>query len=216
MSNFLHTHFVGGAPDYRGTPRPATAAPEYAELLDQQQRHARAEYRYSSFMADVIRSRDWWRKVATDEEALSVTPEIRELYGRAAAAVGPVLGEAMQEIERHRAAISATADRLKALDIERAARDPRADQRPQLDAIRDDLRRKMAASDDGCCGEGTGSNGVCLGVGVCPRVESAKRCEKFAAGYMRWLEQINDETALAGDSARLGDDVSISDEVHDG
>jgi hypothetical protein len=33
---------------------------------------------------------------------------------------------------------------------------------------------------------------------------------------MDWLDVYGNETALAGDTARLGDDGSISYEVHDG
>jgi hypothetical protein len=114
MTPYVHTHFVGGVPDYRGAPRPALMDPEYQRLMDEHHEHSRAEYRYSAFMADVIRSRDWWRQVAG--ETLSYPDEIRKLFGAADSDIGPVLGQAMQQVEHHRKANAAVVERLVALD----------------------------------------------------------------------------------------------------
>lgn len=58
----------------------------------------------------------------------------------------------------------------------------------------------------GCCGDEPDCDGFCYGLGKCPRHAEVNLCVNFVAGFMDWLDQINEQTGLAAVAVRL--DVS--------
>lgn len=55
----------------------------------------------------------------------------------------------------------------------------------------------------GCCGGEPMSDGVCFGVGMCPRSVEITTCETFSKGVVKWAEEVNEQSALAAIAARL-------------
>lgn len=42
----------------------------------------------------------------------------------------------------------------------------------------------------GCCGGEPMHDGVCFGMGLCPRVAEVRRCVSFVENYLAWLDTI--------------------------
>jgi hypothetical protein len=79
-----------------------------------------------------------------------------------------------------------------------------------LITYRDSEKRKKIAR-DGCCGEGASADGYCWGIGLCPRFVEAGRLERFARGFLEWLDELEDESALAAIAARLSVSSPVSE-----
>lgn len=60
---------------------------------------------------------------------------------------------------------------------------------------------------DGCCGDESEpfSDGVCFGIGMCPRLVQTDQCVRFAQDVVAWASQVNEDSALAAVAARLSD-----------
>lgn len=49
---------------------------------------------------------------------------------------------------------------------------------------------------DGCCGGEPMFDGMCFGMGWCPRVAEIRRCVSFVKNYLTWLESITGEACV--------------------
>lgn len=76
-----------------------------------------------------------------------------------------------------------------------------------LDYTNEQKRQKIAKH--GCCGDGPDEEGLCFGIGRCPRQAEAANCEAFAADFINWINQQNEYTALAAVAVRLSSDVPV-------
>lgn len=71
--------------------------------------------------------------------------------------------------------------------------------------------KREAIERDGCCGGKPMSDGICFGIGQCPRHQEANAAVTFCNGYLNWLDEINELTGLAGDTARQDVSSSVSE-----
>jgi hypothetical protein len=190
----------------------ATAVERQAGVNDSIADHVSASGQLHTLLSDLISTRNWWRRVADGEVESWKSGEVRQFYGEAASALGRVIGAVMNRRKEHDELAAQARAQHDATNYQRIGRTWPS----QADEI-DECNRELFASKDrdGCCGGTPMADGVCFGIGMCPRVQEAARCEQFVASYMNWLDQINEQTALAAVSARLSDPCPIQIEVHD-
>lgn len=65
----------------------------------------------------------------------------------------------------------------------------------------------------GCCGGEPTPDGYCFGLGPCTRHHEVQSCVTFVAGFLAWLDQINEQTSLAAVAVRLSDSSPFTSEV---
>lgn len=65
----------------------------------------------------------------------------------------------------------------------------------------------------GCCGDEPDIGGYCFGFGKCPRFEENRRFVEFTANFLKWIDDISEQTSLAAVAVRLSDSSSFTSEV---
>jgi hypothetical protein len=74
----------------------------------------------------------------------------------------------------------------------------------------DEAYRQIALT--GCCGGKADCDGHCWAIGFrCPLLDEVGRLERFARGFLQWLDDLEDESALAAIAARLSVSSSVSE-----
>lgn len=172
--------------------------------------------RWGTVAQTLIRHRDelLWLALPSDDNGVRDNQEQKDCYHRAARALGPAIAEAV----KHRQSVEESFAAPKPPPVEpiserdfhelgRQAQGKSIQDMGNLEALacvnyaNDELRKKRDR--EGCCGGEPMADGVCYGIGLCPRVAEAARAEAFIHGFMEWLDQIQDESALAAVAARL-------------
>ena len=186
--------------------------PDYQRLNSEAIDHVSGSLQCGTFLSEVIAVRNYWRRFANGDYVKG--DEAKELFGLAVESLGPIIHEAIRRQREH--------DQLtEQARVERDA--PRRTWPSQADAMDAWTDRVAAAKAEngGCCGGisgGPDETGYCFSVGYCPMLQEARACERFIAGYLEWLDTIQEQAALADVAARLSEpvlgemnDVCISD-----
>lgn len=91
----------GSGVRFPGVTVPGTQTEEYKQLADEKEIHRHAASRLGMFLGDIIQTRNWWRRLATETDLYGHPPNVRELYGKAASALNTTIGEAMNRRREH-------------------------------------------------------------------------------------------------------------------
>jgi len=73
--------------------------------------------------------------------------------------------------------------------------------------------KDVAIARYGCCGDGPDEHGYCFGYGICPRYEENRRFVEFTNNFLKWIDEISEQTSLAAVAVRLSDSSSFNSEV---
>lgn len=182
--------------------------------------------RWAMVASTLIRKRDElrWLTQAGEDCGVYNTPEQRALYDRAANALGPFIAEAMrnkreidQQIEAKRPKapeyISLTDAEFAELGAAMAANPTEITS--NIDGLaflhERDRQKREAIARDGCCGGEATADGVCYGIGKCPRHFEAQSAVNFVTGYLQWLDDLQEQSGLAAVAARLSVPCSLID-----
>lgn len=183
----------------------------------------------------LIEYRDYLRLLAGEEAGTRDAPEHKACYGRAARSLGPCIAEAVQSQKSLTNKIDEQTQKMPDIVALTDAEMYELGMAVALDPTLGDMSRQgrpltniegMACrfyhlkeaykriERDGCCGSCPDAEGYCPEVaGKCRRAEQADSCTRFVRSYLRWLEEINEEAALAAVAARLGDGCPLASEV---
>ncbi len=168
-----------------------------------------AVLRWGLVAQTLIRHRDelMWLASHSDNNGRMDTPEQKDCFRRAARSLDPSIAEAVKSRKEVDERINAghrdkpTAELIsddEFLRIGKAAQSKSITEMTNVEASAcmayDSAQKRAAIDRDGCCGGTPTEDGICFGVGQCPRSVEAARSEAFAAEYRTWLEQINDDS----------------------
>lgn len=154
----------------------------------------------------LIEYRDGLRYLASDDCGRLDSPEQRACYERAAKSLGPAISEAVKNRQAFR-----DSQQPPPLPPYEPHPDNMTELVAELDRSKD--ARRARRDREGCCGEKPTADGYCFGIGKCPRFEEAQRCASFLQSYFDWLDQIDNESALAAAVARLCVSSPLTSEV---
>lgn len=152
-------------------------------------------------------------------------PEQVEVLEAAAKALSPIIGRA----SRNRAEAESEMERMRALLFseppsdkefyeigERMAADPKAiTTNIEGSAYLAHTFRETCdkVKRDGCCGGEPNSEGRCFDyAGICPNHSEATKATAFCEGYLKWLDDVQEQAGLAAVAARLGVSGSVISE----